>query len=56
MNAHTQWIRDEAGCSVEEALELQEIINSQWLIERWSEATSRQIRLAVKTAQAIKAS
>jgi hypothetical protein len=56
MNAHTQWIRDEAGCSVEEALELQEIINSEWLIERWSEATTRQIRLAVKTAQAIKAS
>ena len=56
MNVHTQWIRDEAGCSVEEALELQEIIQNEWLLERWSSATTRQIRLAVKTAQAIKAS
>lgn len=56
MNVHTQWIRDEAGCSVDEALELQDIIESEWLLERWSSASARQIKLAVKTAQAIKAS
>ena len=56
MNVHTQWIRDEAGCSVDEALELQDIIQSEWLIEKWSNATARQIKQAVKFAQAIKAS
>ena len=56
MNVHTQWIRDEAGCSVDEALELQDIIQSEWLIEKWSNATARQIKQAVKSAQAIKAS
>ena len=55
MNVHTQWIRDEAGCSVDEALELQDIIQSEWLIEKWSNATARQIKQAVKSAQAIKA-
>lgn len=53
MNGHTQWIMEEAGCSVAEALKLQDIIESEWLIEKWSRATTREIRIAVRQAQAL---
>jgi hypothetical protein len=53
MNAHTQWVKEEAGCSTAEALELQDVIECEWLIEKWSRATTREIRVAVKQAQAI---
>lgn len=53
VNIHTQWVREEASCSTQEAIALTDIINSEWLIEKWSCATTREIRRAVKQAQAI---
>lgn len=55
MNGHTQWVKEAAGfCSDAEALELQDIIECEWLIEKWSRATTREIRIAVGQAMAIR--
>lgn len=51
MNIHTQWVAEAAKCSLEEAVKIQDVIDSQWLIERWSEATNAKIKRAVKLAQ-----
>jgi hypothetical protein len=53
MNGHTQWIIEAAGCSVAEALKIQDVIENEWLIEKWSRATDREIKRAVKQAQEI---
>jgi hypothetical protein len=53
MNGHTQWIMEAAGCSVAEAREIQDVIENEWLIEKWSRATDREIKRAVKQAQEI---
>jgi hypothetical protein len=53
MNGYTQWIMEAAGCSVAEAREIQDVIENEWLIEKWSRATDREIKRAVKQAQEI---
>lgn len=53
MNVYTMMIREAADCSVEEALELQDLIEKDWLIEDWSRATVREIRSATRKATAL---
>ena len=56
MNIYTRMIGEIAQCSIDEARELQDIIENEWIIEHWSRATERQLKSAVRTAQARKAS
>jgi len=56
MNIYTRMIAEIAQSSIDEARELQDIIESEWIIEHWSRTTERQLKSAVKTAQARKAS
>lgn len=51
MNAHTQLIIEIAKVSEAEALNIQDVIDNEWLAD-WSEATKRQIAIAIKVAQA----
>ena len=55
MNIYTRMISEIAQCSIDEARKLQDIIESEWIIEHWSRATERQLKSAVRTAQARKA-
>jgi hypothetical protein len=56
MNIYTRMIGEIAQCTIDEARELQDIIENEWIIEHWSRATERQLKSAVRTAQARKAS
>ena len=53
MNVYTMMIREAADCSVEEALELQDLMEREWLIEKWSRASEREIRSATRKASAL---
>ena len=55
MNIYTRMIGEIAQCSMDEARELQDIIENEWIVEHWSRATERQLKSAVRTAQARKA-
>ena len=50
MNANTKEIQNIAKVSFEEALEIQEAIDSEALLD-WSEATNREIKTAIAYAQ-----
>ena len=50
MNGHTQTIIELAKVDLETALDIQTVIDNEWLVN-WSEDSSRKIRVAIKMAQ-----
>ena len=51
MNWHTTSIMELAKVDQTTARQIQEVIDNNWLVDRWSEATNAQIRKAIKLAQ-----
>lgn len=51
MNLHTTWIMELAKVNETTALDIQNVIDNEWLIDRWSEASNAKIRKAIKLAQ-----